>query len=66
MKCMKHQSEEIFEHLNGIEPDVVIFTIEGQEEDVLPVLDLKQMVDRKTKQVDRMVHDKKTHTNINI
>ncbi len=39
---------------------------EDQEVDVLPVLDLKQKVDRKTKQVECMVHYKKTYTNLNV
>ena len=33
---------------------------------MLPVLDLKQTVDRKTKQVECMENYKKTHTNINV
>ena len=66
MKCKEDQSEEILEHLNSIKPDVIVFTKENQVEDTLPVLDLKQKVDRKTKQVECMVHYKKTHTNINV
>ena len=37
-----------------------------QEADVLPVLDLKQKVDRKMKRIKCMVYYKKTHTNIII
>ena len=66
MKCKKDQSDEILEHLNNIEPGVIVFTKEDQEGDTLPVLDLKQKVDRETKQIECMVHYKKTHTNINI
>ena len=66
LKCKEGQSEEILEHLNNIKPGVIVFTKEDQEDDVLPVLDLKQRVDRKTKQVECMVHYKKTHTNINV
>ena len=66
MKCKEDQSEEILEHLNSIKPDVIVFTKENQVEDTLPVLDLKQKVDRKTKQVECMVHYKKTHININV
>jgi uncharacterized protein (UPF0335 family) len=66
MKCKEDQSEEILEHLNSIKPDVIVCTKENQVEDTLPVLDLKQKVDRKTKQVECMVHYKKTHTNINV
>ncbi len=66
MKCQKDQPDEILKHLNSIKPDVIVFTKEDQEADVLPVLDLKQKVDRKTKQIECMVHYKKTHTNINV
>ena len=50
--------------LNTIEPGVIVFTKEDQEGDVLPVLDLKQTVDRKTKKIVYSVNYKKTHTNI--
>ena len=61
LKCKEGQSEEILEHLNNIN-----ITKEDQEDDVLHVLDLKQRVDRKTKQVECMVHYKRTHTNVNV
>ena len=64
LKCKKEDSEKILEHLNGMEKGVIQFTKEEQKEDILPVLDLKRKVDRKTKQVECMVHYKKTHTNI--
>ena len=66
LKCKEEESEEILEHLNNTKPGVIVFTKEDQKDDVLPVLDLKQRVDRKTKQVECMVHYKKTHTNINV
>ena len=66
LKCKDEQSDDILEHLNSIKPGVIVFTKEDQVGDVLPVLDLKQKVDRKTKQVECMVHYKKTHTNINV
>ena len=66
MKCEKDQSDEILRHLNGIKPDIIVFTKEDQEDDILPVLDLKQKLDRVTKRVECTVHYKKTHTNINI
>ena len=66
LKCKKEDSEKILEHLNGMEKGVIQFTKEEQKEDILPVLDLKQRVNRKTKQVECMVHYKKTHTNINV
>ena len=49
-----------------MEKGVIQFIKEEQKDDILPVLDLKQRVDRKTKQVECMVHYKKTHTNINV
>ena len=66
LKCREEQSEGILEHLNSIKPGVIVFTKEDQVDDTLPVLDLKQKVDRKTKQVECMVHYKKTHTNISV
>ena len=66
LKCKKDQSDEILTHLNNIKPDIIEFTKEDQVADVLPMLDLKQKINRKTKQVECMVHYKKTHTNINI
>ena len=60
----KSYSKEILKHLNSIKPDVIVFTKEDQEAYVLPVLDLKQKVDRKTKRIKCMVYYKKTHTNI--
>ena len=56
---------QILEHLNSIKPGAIVFTETDQIEDALPVFDLKQRVDRKAKQVECMVHYKKTHTNIN-
>lgn len=64
LRCKKNQSGVILERLIGVEPDVIIFTKEDQEEDVLPALDWKQKVVRKTKQVECMIHYKKTHTSI--
>ena len=46
MKCEKDQSDEILRHLNGIKPDIIVFTKKDQEDDVLPVLDLKQKLDK--------------------
>ena len=66
LKYKEEESEEILEHLNNIKLGVIVFTKEDKKDDVLPVLDLKQRVDRKTKQVECMVHYKKTHTNINV
>ena len=65
-KCKEGEAQEILDHLNIIEPGVIVFTKEDQEGDVLPVLDLKQTVDRKTKKIECSVYYKKTHTNINV
>ena len=65
-KCKEGEAQEILDHLNTIEPGVIVFTKEDQVGDVLPVLDLKQTVDRKTKRIMCSVHYKKTHTNINV
>ena len=48
------------------EPGVIVLTKEDREGDVLPVLDLKQTVDKTTKRIMYSVHYKKTHTNINV
>ena len=61
-KCKEGEAQEILDHLNTIEPGVIVFTKEDQVGDVLPVLDLKQIVDRKTKRIMCSVHYKKTHT----
>jgi hypothetical protein len=66
IKLEKDQSDEILDHLNSIEKGIIEFTKEEQENDVIPVLDLKQKVNRKTKQIECTVHYKKTHTNINV
>ncbi|PFX29623.1 hypothetical protein AWC38_SpisGene5605 [Stylophora pistillata] len=65
-KCKEGEAQEILDHLNNIEPGVIIFTKEDQEGDVLPVPDLKQTVNRKTTKIMYSVHYKKTHTNINV
>ena len=65
-KWKEGEAQEILDHLNTIEPGVIVFTKEDQEGDVLPVLDLKQTVNRKTKRIMYSVHNKKTHTNINV
>ena len=65
-KCKEGEAQEILGHLNTIEPGVIVFTKEDHEGDVLPVLDLKQTVNRKTKRIMYSVHNKKTHTNINV
>ena len=65
-KCKEGEAQGILDHLNAIEPGVIEFTKEDQECDTLPVLDLKQKINRKTKKIECSVHYKKTHTNINV
>ena len=45
---------------------MIEFTKEDQECVTLPVLDLKQKINRKTKKRESSVQYKKTHTNINV
>ena len=66
LKCKDEQSERILVHLNSVKLGVILFPKEDQENDILPVLNLKQKVDRKTKQVECMVDYEKTHININV
>ena len=65
-KCKIRRSKEILDHLNSIEPDHIKFTMEEEEDNRLPVLDLALMVNRKTKKIEFTVHYKKTHTHITI
>ena len=48
-KCKEGEARDIIDHLNTIRPGVIVSTKEDQKGEVLPVLDLKQTVDRKTK-----------------
>ena len=66
LKTTRDEAHKILNDINDIEPGVIVFTIEEQQNDVLPVLDLKQTIDRKTKSVNFGVHYKETHTNLNI
>ena len=66
LKCKDERSERILVHLNSVKLGVIVFPKEDQENDILPVLNLKQKVDRKTKQVECMVDYEKTHININV
>ena len=54
MKCRRDDWEKILEHLNAIEENVVVFTKEEQEEESLPVLDLKQNVNREIGEIELM------------
>ena len=65
-KCKKNRAKKILDHLNSIEPEHIRFTMEEEEDNKLPVLDLVLMVNRKTKKIEFTVHYKKTNTNITI
>ena len=66
LKCKKNKAKPILDHLNSIEPDHIKFTMEEEDNNTLPVLDLELNVNRKTKKIEFSVHYKKTHTNITI
>ena len=66
IKCRSDDSEKILQHLNAMEENIIVFTKEEQKEESLPVLDLKQNVNRETGEIECTVHYKKTHTNINV
>ena len=66
LKCKKEKAGQILDHLNSIEPDIIKFTKEEEENNQLAVLDLEHNVNRKTKKIEFNVHYKKTNTNITI
>ena len=66
LKCKREKATTILDHLNNIEPNVIKFTKEEEENNKLAVLDLELNVNRKTKKIEFKVHYKKTNTNITI
>ena len=66
LKCIEHRSDEILGYLNNIEPEVIRFTKEEEENGKLPSLDLGLIVNREEKKINFNVHYKKTNTNITI
>ena len=67
IKCMKEEAQQILDHLNNIEPGVIVFTKEDQEGDVLhQSWILKLRVSTKPRNIGCTVHYKKIHTNINV
>ena len=66
LKCKQSEAMAILNEINSIKKDIIVFTIEEQQDDTLSVLDLKQTVDRRTKRIKFSVHYKATHTNINV
>ena len=66
LKCIRNRSIEILDHLNSIEPEVIKFTKEEEEDGKLASLDLGLNVNRRQKKIEFNVHYKKTNTNITI
>ena len=66
LKCKRDKATAILDHLNNIEPNVIKFTKEEEEDNQLAVLDLELNVNRKKKKIEFSVHYKKTNTNITI
>ena len=66
LKSKGTRSNEILGHLNGIEPEVIVFTKEEEKDGKLSALDLGMNVNRIQKKVEFNVHYKKTNTNITI
>ena len=66
LKCIRHRADEILDYLNSIEPGVIRFTKEEEENGKLPVLDLGLIANREEKKINFSVHYKKTNTNITI
>ena len=66
LKCEMGRPKRILDHLNSIEPGVIVFTKEEEENNKLAALDLGLNVNRKTKKVEFNIHYKKTNTNITI
>ena len=66
LKSIREKTRRILHHLNSIEPGVIKFTMEEEENNKLAVLDLGCNVNRKRKKIEFDVHYKKTNTNITI
>ena len=60
LKAIREKTKRILNHLNSIEPGVIIFTMEEEEDNKLAVLDLGFNVNRKLKKIEFEVHCKKT------
>ena len=66
LKCKRNRAGEILEYINSIEPGIIRFTKEEEENGKLAVLDLELNINRKQKKIEFNVHYKKTNTNITI
>ena len=56
LKCLRNKSTPILNHLNSIDPEHIHFTMEEEENNKLPSLDLELNVNRKRKKVEFNVH----------
>lgn len=61
----RDQAEQFLTHINDMEPEIK-FTMETEENGVLPLLDLKVERSREDHQLEFDVHYKKTNTNIQV
>ena len=66
LKSNRENATKILNHLNSIEPGIIVFTKEEEEDNKLASLDLELNVNRKKKKIEFNVHYKKTNTNITI
>ena len=66
LKCRRERAEQILHYINSIEPDVIKFTKEEEENGKIAVLDLELNINRRQKKIEFNVYYKKTNTNITI
>ena len=66
LKSIREKTKRILNHLNSIEPGVIKFTMEEEENNKLAVLDLGCNVNRNLEKIEFDVHYEKTNTNITI
>ena len=66
LKCRRERAEQILQYINSIEPDVIKFTKEEEEDGKIAVLDLELNINRRQKKIGFNVFYKKTNTNITI
>ena len=62
----KREGKRILDHLNAIEPNIIKFTKEEEENNQLAVLDIELKVNRKKQKIEFNVHYKDTNTIITI
>ena len=66
LKCRRERADQILQYINSIEPDVIKFTKEEEEDGKIAVLDLELNINRRQKKIGFNVFYKKTNTNITI